>query len=90
MVKIFDRENKYKTILVILLFVFFLAVAISVIASNVEFEKKPEGVIATVLNEGDLVVSYNDGNLINIVILKYILIVLVLQIILIIKYIIQY
>ena len=66
MVKIFDRENKYKTILVILLFVFFLAVAISVIASNVEFEKKPEGVVATVLNEGDLVVSYNDGNLINI------------------------
>lgn len=66
MVKIFDRENKYKTILIILLFVFFLAVAISVIASNVEFEKKPEGVVATVLNEGDLVVSYNDGNLINI------------------------
>ena len=66
MVKIFDRDNKYKTILVILLILFFLIVTGSVIASNVEFKEKDEGIVATVLNDGDLVISYNDGNLINI------------------------
>ena len=65
MVKIFDRDNKYKTILVILLLVFFLIVAVSVIISNLDFEEKPTGPVATVLNEGDLVISYNDGNVIS-------------------------
>ncbi len=65
MVKIFDRDNKYKTILVILLLVFFLIVAVSVIISNLDFKEKPTGPVATVLNEGDLVISYNDGNVIS-------------------------
>lgn len=65
MVKLFDRDNKYKTILIVLLFLFFLAVAIGVIVSNLDIEEEPSGTVATVINEGDLVVSYNDGNLIN-------------------------
>jgi hypothetical protein len=66
MVKVFDRDNKYKTILVILLLMFFLIVSVSVIASNIDFTEKTEGIVATVLNEGDLVISYNDGNLVNV------------------------
>lgn len=66
MVKVFDRENKYKAILVILLFLFFLIVAISVIVSNLNFEDKPKGVVATVLNEGDLVINYNEGDLVSV------------------------
>jgi hypothetical protein len=66
MVKVFDRDNKYKTILVILLLMFFLIVSVSVIASNIDFTEKTEGIVATVLNDGDLVISYNDGNLVNV------------------------
>ena len=65
MVKIFDSENKYKTILVILLILFVSIIAMSITISNVEFEEKPEGTIATVVNEGDLVINYNDGEMIS-------------------------
>ena len=65
MVKIFDRENKYKALLFILLVSFFLIIVVSITISNLDFEKKIEGPVATVLNEGDLVVNFNDGNVIN-------------------------
>ncbi len=65
MVKIFDRDNKYKTLLFILLFAFFLIVAGVVIASNLDIEEKIDGPVATVVNEGELVVSYNDGSIVS-------------------------
>lgn len=65
MVKVFDRDNKYKSLLVILLLVFFLIIAVGIVVSNLDVKEKVEGPIATVVNEGELVVSYNDGSVIN-------------------------
>ncbi len=65
MVKIFDRNNKYKTLLFVLLFLFFLIVAGVVIVSNLDIDEQVDGPVATVVNEGDLVVSYNDGSIVS-------------------------
>ena len=63
MVKIFDENNKYKTVLIVLLILFFLTIVITVLVSTLDFEENIEGPVATVVNEGNLVVSYNEGNL---------------------------
>ena len=65
MVVLFDRDNKYKTILVILLILFAIAVAIGIAVSNIDVKEKPDGPIATVVNDGDLIINYTDGELIN-------------------------
>lgn len=65
MVVLFDRDNKYKTILVILLILFAIAVAIGIAVSNIDVKEKPDGPVATVVNDGDLIINYTDGELIN-------------------------
>lgn len=65
MTRLFDSDNKYKITLVVLLTIFVFSIVCILVLSTIEVEKKPEGPVATVVNEGDLVVSYNDGQLIN-------------------------
>ena len=65
MARLFDSDNKYKITLVVLLTIFVFSIVCILVLSTIEVEKKPEGPVATVVNEGDLVVSYNDGQLIN-------------------------
>ena len=62
MMRVLEGENKYRFTLVLLLSLFVIIVAIAIVLSNVKFEKKVEGTVATVLNEGDLVINYVDGH----------------------------
>ena len=62
MMRFLEGDNKYRFTLVLLLSLFVIIVAIAIILSNVKFEKKVDGTIATVLNEGDLVINYVDGH----------------------------
>lgn len=61
MANFFDSDNKYKVMLVILLTVFVFSIVIGIVISTIDIEEKPEGPVASVINEGDLVISYNDG-----------------------------
>lgn len=65
MTRLFDSDNKYKITLVVLLTIFVFSIVCILVLSTIEVEDKIEGPVATVVNEGDLVVSYNDGQLIN-------------------------
>ena len=61
MKRFLEGENKYRFILSLLLSLFVVIVAGAIILSNVEFKEEVEGTIATVLNEGDLIINYVDG-----------------------------
>lgn len=60
--KILNENNKYPLIIMIILCLFVSAVALAVIFSNIKFDDPVDGTIATILNEGDLVINYVDGN----------------------------
>ncbi len=62
MAKLFDRDNMGPTIILAILLVFIIIVIITVFLSNFKFKKEIEGTMAVVLNEGDLVVNYVDGD----------------------------
>lgn len=61
MAKLFDIGNKYVVILLSIIIFFILLVILAVVFSKVKFEKKAEGTVATVINEGELVINYIDG-----------------------------
>lgn len=65
MARIFDSDSKYKIIMILLISFFVLFIVLAVVFSNVKFEKKPEGTVATVLNDGDLIINYVDGDVIS-------------------------
>lgn len=60
--KILNENNKYPLILVMIVILFVLAVGTAIFFSEVKFEKKVNGTVATILNDGDLVINYVDGN----------------------------
>ena len=62
MLKFIDENSKYRLILVILISVFFIVVALSLVASRIKLPERTNGTVAIVLNEGDLIVNYKDGN----------------------------
>ena len=55
MSKLLEGYNKYRLILVLLISAFVLVIVGAVIISNIDFKEKPNGTVATVLNEGDLI-----------------------------------
>ncbi len=61
MTRIYDSVDKYKLMMVLLVVFFVLFIVLAIFFSNVKFEKKPEGTVATVLNDGDLIINYVDG-----------------------------
>lgn len=65
MARVFGIDNKYQLIMIIILSFFVVIVALAILLSNIEFEDKVEGTIAKVVNEGDLVVNYIDGDKID-------------------------
>lgn len=65
MARVFWIDNKYQLIMIIILSFFVVIVALAILLSNIEFEDKVEGTIAKVVNEGDLVVNYIDGDKID-------------------------
>lgn len=60
--KIINENNKYPLIIMVIVCLFVATVVLAIIFSNIEFKKPAEGTIATILNEGDLVINYVDGN----------------------------
>ena len=62
--KILESDNKYKFIMILLIVIFVVIVFSAIILSNIDFDKDT-GTIATILNEGDLVVNYVDGDQIS-------------------------
>lgn len=62
MTRLLDVDNKYKLILIILLSCFVLVVVGAIILSQIDFKDKVEGTIATVINDGDLIINYVDGD----------------------------
>jgi len=65
MTRLFDSDKKYKVMLVILLTIFVFIIVGVIAMSTIEKEEKVDGPIATVVNEGDLIISYNDGRVID-------------------------
>lgn len=65
MTKLLESDHKYKVMLVVLLTIFVFAIVFAIVMSTVETEPKASGTVATVVNEGDLIVSYNDGQFIS-------------------------
>ena len=65
MARVFGIDNKYQLIMIIIISFFVVIVALAILLSNIEFEDKVEGTIAKVVNEGDLVVNYIDGDKID-------------------------
>lgn len=65
MTKLLESDNKYKVMLIVLITVFVFAIVIAIVMSTIEIEPKVDGPVATVINEGDLVVSYNDGQFVS-------------------------
>lgn len=62
MAKVFGIDNRYQLIMIIIISFFVAIVALAVFLSNVQFEEKVNGTIATVINDGDLVINYIDGD----------------------------
>ncbi len=62
MAKLFDMENKYSIIIISMVGVFVILVVLAVIFSNIRFEEKIDGTVATVINDGDLIINYVDGD----------------------------
>ena len=65
MTKLLESDNKYKVMLIVLITVFVFAIVIAIVMSTIEIEPKVDGPVATVVNEGDLIVSYNDGQFVS-------------------------
>lgn len=65
MAKLLDGYNKYRLILVLLITFFVLVIVVAVVISKIDFTEKPNGTVATVLNEGDLIINYVDGDVIE-------------------------
>lgn len=65
MSKILDGYSKYRIILILLISSFVLTIVIAVVVSKIDFEEKPNGTVATVLNEGDLIINYVDGEVVE-------------------------
>lgn len=66
MAKFLDMDNKYSMIIISMVGVFVILVVLAVIFSNVKFETKIDGTVATIINDGDLVINYVDGDKIDI------------------------
>lgn len=65
MTRFLDGDNKYRLILVLLISFFVVIIALIILFSKIEFTDKVEGTVATVLNEGELIINYVDGDQIS-------------------------
>ncbi len=65
MARILDLDKKYKSIIFLLLIVFFLIIFVAIIFSKGKDLFSDKGTVAVVVNEGDLVINYIDGETIN-------------------------
>lgn len=66
MTKLFNTDNKYSVIILSIVCAFLLIVILAVVFSKIKFEDKVEGTVATIINDGDLVINYVDGDNIEI------------------------
>lgn len=66
MTKLFNADNKYSVIILSIVCAFLLIVVLAVVFSKIKFEDKVEGTVATIINDGDLVINYVDGDNIEI------------------------
>lgn len=62
MAKVFGIDNKYQLIMLLIISLFVAVVALAVVFSKIEFKEKINGTVATVINDGDLVINYVDGD----------------------------
>ncbi len=62
MTRLLEEDNKYRLILILLISFFVVAITLFILFSKIEFKDKVNGTIATVLNEGELIVNYVDGD----------------------------
>lgn len=65
MARIMDIDTKYKIVIFSLIVIFFLVILAALVGSKIKDIFKNEGPIAIIVNEGDLVVNYIDGQEIN-------------------------
>lgn len=65
MARILDIDTKYKIVIISLIIIFFLVIGLALVGSKVKDLFKDEGPVAIVLNEGDLIINYIDGQDIN-------------------------
>lgn len=66
MAKILDSDKKYRLTIIFVIVIFVSIVALAVFLSKTNFRKNSNGTIATILNDGDLIINYIDGNEISI------------------------
>ncbi len=65
MTRLLDSDNKYKIILILILS-FIVVFTLGIVTISVlDFEEKPNGVVATVIHEGELTINYIDGEVIS-------------------------
>ncbi len=66
MARILDLDRKYQVLIVVFTSIFVALVILAITISNIDFKVKPEGSVAVILNDGDLVINYVDGNTISV------------------------
>lgn len=60
--KYINENNKYPLIIILIVCVFVTSVVLAIIFSNIKFDNHVDGTVATILNDGDLIINYVDGN----------------------------
>ncbi len=66
MARILDLDRKYQVLIIIFTSIFVALVILAITISNIDFKPKAEGSVAVILNDGDLVIDYVDGNTVNV------------------------
>ena len=66
MARILDLDRKYQVLIIIFTSIFVALVILAITISNIDFKAKVEGSVAVILNDGDLVIDYVDGNTVNV------------------------
>lgn len=65
MARFFDGENKYPLIMVLIICFFVGLVTIALILSRLKLTEKTDGTIADIIQDGELVINYVDGDIIE-------------------------
>lgn len=61
MARILDIDTKYKIVIISLIIIFFVIIGGALLSTKIKDLFKDEGPIAIVVNEGDLIINYIDG-----------------------------
>ena len=65
MARILNSDKKYRLTLIFVIVVFIFIVLLAVFLSKINFKPNSLGTVATIVNDGDLIINYTDGDKIS-------------------------